>query len=266
MGDSIRGQNKDVTKYYLTEDSATQVTFYSDGYPKMAMKLQSLETELTTPTLGVYQGSVPLIGKWQVTFNSASNVDYHHSILGNVLDCKSQTVSESGSKITFSDIGTPGNCMGDSIRGQNKDVTKYYLTEDSATQVTFYSDGYPKMAMKLQSLETELTTPTLGVYQGSVPLIGKWQVTFNSATNVDYHHSITGNVLDCRSQTVSESGSKITFSDIGTPGNCMGDAIRGQNKDVTKYYLTQDSATQVTFYSDGYPKMAMKLQSAEVMV
>merc|ERR1719158_1437208 len=104
------------------------------------MKLQSLETELMTPTLGVYQGSV--------------------------LDCKSQTVSESGSKITFSDIGTPGNCMGDAIRGQNKDVTKYYLTQESATQVTFYSDGYPKMAMKLQSLETELTTPTLGVYQG----------------------------------------------------------------------------------------------------
>merc|ERR1712140_158678 len=140
----------------------------------MVMNLQSLGAKLMTPTLGLYQGSVPLIGKWQVTFNSATNVDYHHSIMGNVLDCASQTVSESGGKITFSDIGTTGNCMGDSIRGQGKDVTKYYLTEDSATQVTFYSDGYPKMAMKLQSLEAK-SGVTLGLYQGSVPLIGKWQ-------------------------------------------------------------------------------------------
>ena len=38
----------------------------------------------------------------------------------------------------------------------------------------------------------------------------------------------------------------------------MGDALRGQKKDVTKYSLTINSDGTLTFHSDGYPDMKLK--------
>merc|ERR1712083_945331 len=67
--------------------------------------------------------------------------------------------------------------------------------------------------------------------------------------------------IKCPTEAVTYSDTAVTFPNIGTTGDCMGDALRGQKKDVSKYNLDINSDGTLTFHSDGYPDMKLTKKS-----
>merc|ERR1712048_135762 len=97
--------------------------------------------------------------------------------------CPAVAVAISDTTVTFPNIQKTGDCMGDALRKQKKDVTKYSLTINSDGTLTFHSDGYPNMKLKKKSVAA-VAAPA-GKYEGSVPFIIDITMDFTSATSVD---------------------------------------------------------------------------------
>ena len=99
-----------------------------------------------------------------------------------------------------------------------------------------------------------------GSYCGSVPFIVDNRVTFNSdgTTDLDINVKIAHKEVKCSAEATSVSATSVTFPKVATTGDCMGDAIRGQGKDPSKYFLDVNSDGTLTFHSDGYPPLKMK--------
>merc|ERR1719386_409960 len=155
--------------------------------------------------------------------------------------------------------------MGDALRGQKKDVSKYSMTMNSDGSLTFHSDGYPPL--KLKKKTAELMAPPTGTYEGSVPFIIDIVMNFDSATSadVDVNVKIAHQEIKCPGEAIAVSDTTITFPNTGKTGDCMGDALRGQKKDVSKYSMTMNSDGSLTFHSDGYPPLKLKKKTAELM-
>merc|ERR1712216_235006 len=121
-----------------------------------------------------------------------------------------------------------------------KDVTKSTITVNADGTLTMHSDGWPNLTLKPKSTEeAELAMPT-GMYEGSVPWILDMQITFNGDGTVHFLNDVkvAHKKIDCDHEAVTMSGSTITFTNIGNTGDCMGDALRSQKKDVTKSTIT----------------------------
>jgi len=58
----------------------------------------------------------------------------------------------------------------------------------------------------------------------------------------------------------------VKFPNIATTGDCMGDALRGQKKDVSKYLMDINSDGTLSFHSDGYPVMKLKKKASDQFV
>merc|ERR1740120_450235 len=262
MGDALRGQNKDVTKYSLTINSDGTLTFHSDGYPDM--KLSKASVAAVAAPSGNYHGSVPFIIDITADITSATLADFdiNIKIAKQEVKCSGETIAISDTAVTFPNIVATGDCMGDALRGQNKDVTKYSLTINSDGTLTFHSDGYPDM--KLSKASVGAVAAPSGNYHGSVPFIIDITADITSATLADFdiNIKIAKQEVKCSGETIAISDTAVTFPNIAATGDCMGDALRGQNKDVTKYSLTINSDGTLTFHSDGYPDM--KLSKASV--
>ena len=99
-----------------------------------------------------------------------------------------------------------------------------------------------------------------GAYCGSVPVILDDKITFNGDGTVDFHINvkIAKQVVDCKAEKVTVTASDVHFTDIASTGDCMGDALRGQGKDPTKYFFDINADNTLTFHSDGYPDLKMK--------
>merc|ERR1719401_2055873 len=146
--------------------------------------------------------------------------------------------------------------MGDALRGQKKDTSKYSMSINSDGTLTFHSDGYPGMKLKKKALTA---TALSGQYEGSVPFIIDITMDFSAETvNADINVKVAHQEIKCPSEAVVYTDSAVTFPNIGKPGDCMGDALRGQKKDTSKYSLSINSDGSLTFHSDGYPSMKMK--------
>merc|ERR1712048_1082368 len=162
--------------------------------------------------------------------------------------------------IGFTSIGEEGNCFGDALRGQGKDISKYTLDIYDDGTLTFHSDGYPNMKMKKDSF-TSLAVS--GSYTGRVPGIIKITMDFQTDSTVNAFISVIGQQdISCPTEAYSASASTITFTGISDDGDCFGDALRGQGKDTSKYTLDINSDGTLTFHSDGYPNMKMKKDSS----
>merc|ERR1712232_1118134 len=167
-----------------------------------------------------------------------------------------EAVAYSDSAVTFPNLGTDGDCMGDALRGQKKDVSKYTLDINSDGTLTFHSDGYPNMKLSKKALMTRALS---GKYEGSVPFIIDITMDFTAQTvDADINVKVAKQEIKCPTEAVTYSDSAVTFPNIGTTGDCMGDALRGQKKDVSKYILDINSDGTLTFHSDGYPVMNLK--------
>merc|ERR1712203_1166035 len=172
------------------------------------------------------------------------------------IKCPCEAVAYSATAVTFPNIGTTGDCMGDALRTQKKDVTKYVMDINSDGSLSFHSDGYPVMTLKKKTLA--LAAPS-GAYEGSVPFIIDITMEFSASTvNADINVKVAHQEIKCPSEAVAYSATAVIFPNIGTTGDCMGDALRKQKKDVTKYVMDINSDGSLSFHSDGYPVMTLK--------
>ena len=62
----------------------------------------------------------------------------------------------------------------------------------------------------------------------------------------------------CKGEKVTVDSGSVHFTDIATTGDCMGDALRAQGKDPSKYFMDVNADGSLTFHSDGYPNLKMK--------
>merc|ERR1719331_3802811 len=104
-----------------------------------------------------------------ITSATAADLDINIKVAKQEVKCTGEAVAISDTSITFPNAGKTGDCMGDALRGQKKDPSKYSLTINSDGSLTFHSDGYPAMKLKKKSLE--LAVAPTGTYEGSVPFI-----------------------------------------------------------------------------------------------
>merc|ERR1712113_673647 len=246
----------DTSKYSLTINSDGTLSFHSDGYPTMTMKKKAT-LELAAPS-GKYEGYVPFIIDINMDFSAETvNADINVKVAKQEIKCPSEAVAYTDTTVTFPNIGKTGDCMGDALRGQKKDTSKYSLTINSDGTLTFHSDGYPSMTMKKKvSLES---TAVSGKYEGYVPFIIDINMDFSEKTvNADINVKIAKQKIKCPTEAVAYSATAVTFPNIGNTGDCMGDALRKQKKDVTKYVMDINSDGSLTFHSDGYPVMTLK--------
>ena len=72
--------------------------------------------------------------------------------------------------------------------------------------------------------------------------------------------------INCPKTKVAITDTAVTFPNIGNTGDCMGDALRGQKKDVTKFKVDINSDGTLTFHSDGWPDLKLKKASEVVEV
>jgi len=167
--------------------------------------------------------------------------------------------------VTFADIMTTGDCLGDGIRTDGKDPSKYTIAKNSDGTLTFNSDGYPALKMKSKSLAA---TQLSGAYEGSVPFIIDVNADFlgGGVADFDLNVKVASKRFNCPGEKITETDGMVTFADIMTTGDCLGDGIRTDGKDPSKYTIAKNSDGTLTFNSDGYPALKMTSKSMDVLV
>merc|ERR1719487_2741837 len=103
-----------------------------------------------------------------------------------------------------------------------------------------------------------------GTYEGGVPFILDMTVKFNGDGTMDFDNNvkIAHQEIKCAAVKIAETAAAVTFPNIGNTGDCMGDALRKQKKDVTKFSIAINSDGTLTFHST-WP--ALKLKKKSVM-
>merc|ERR1712125_69640 len=106
-----------------------------------------------------------------------------------------------------------------------------------------------------------------GKFEGSVPFIIDITVDITSSTaaDVDVNVKIAKQEIKCSNEAIAITGNKITFPNIGKSGDCLGDNLRTQKKDTSKYTLDVNADGSLTFHSDGYPDMTLKKEVSFVV-
>merc|ERR1712000_527064 len=201
-----------------------------------------------------------------LTFTGDATVDATIDVIAQTkIDCSSENIAETDGLVTFPDAPTEGDCIGDGIRSDGKDPTKYTIIKNDDGTLTFTSDGYPNLKMTKQSLVAK--EDLVGHYMGRVRGIIKIDVTFNGDATVDATIDVISQTkIDCSSENIAETDSLVTFPDAPTEGDCIGDGIRSDGKDPTKYTIVKNDDGTLTFTSDGYPNLKMEKQSSDILV
>merc|ERR1712000_123861 len=195
-------------KYTIIKNDDGTLTFTSDGYPNLKMTKQSLVAK--EDLVGHYMGRVRGIIKIDVTFNGDATVDATIDVISQTkIDCSSENIAETNSLVTFPDAPTEGDCIGDGIRSDGKDPTKYTIIKNDDGTLTFTSDGYPNLKMEKQSLAAK--EDLVGHYMGRVRGIIKIDVTFNGDATVDATIDVISQTkIDCSSENIAETDSLVS--------------------------------------------------------
>jgi uncharacterized Zn-finger protein len=178
------------------------LSFHSDGYPDMKLAKKAVAT-LAAPS-GKYEGSVPFIIDITADFKSATACDFEINVkvAHQDIKCPGESVALGDTAVIFPNIANTGDCMGDNLRGQKKDVSKYSLDINSDGTLTFHSDGYPDMKLTQKSIAAS-AAPS-GKYEGSVPFIIDITADFKSAAACDFEINV-----------------KVAHQDIKCPGESV---------------------------------------------
>merc|ERR1719282_1341088 len=227
------------------------------------MKLKKKALDLGAAPTGAYEGSVPFIIDITMDFGTSTvNADINVKVAHQEIKCPTEAVAYSATSVKFPNIAMTGDCMGDALRGQKKDVTKYLMDINSDGTLSFHSDGYPVMKLKKKAVALSALS---GVYEGSVPFIIDISMDFSASTvNADINVKVAHQEIKCPSEAVAYSATTVTFPNVAKAGDCMGDALRGQKKDVSKYMMDINADGTLSFHSDGYPVMKLKKKTLAV--
>merc|ERR1712232_936686 len=129
----------------------------------------------STPLHSTPLHSTPLhfILSMTVNFNGDGTMDFDNNVkvAHQDINCPKSKVTVTDTKVTFPNIGNTGDCMGDALRKQKKDVTKFYMDINSDGTLTFHSDGWPNLKLKKASEDVEVQDAPSGKYTASVPFI-----------------------------------------------------------------------------------------------
>merc|ERR1711981_931319 len=232
----------------------------SDGYPALKMKKKALKAAAVS---GAYEGSVPFIIDVNMDFTSDSAVDADINVkVASVrVTCPGEVYSSDGSLITFPNAPTDGDCLGDGVRSDGKDASKYNLNINDDGTLTFNSDGYPALKMKKKSLKA--SDKLSGSYEGSVPFIIDVTADFDGSdkADVDVNVKVASTRITCPGESIAETDAQVTFPNAPNDGDCLGDGIRSDSKDPSKYIILKNSDGTLTYKSDGYPDLKMTKKS-----
>merc|ERR1711881_601637 len=224
-------QKKDITKFSIAINSDGTLTFHST-WPDLKLTKKSAIAASVAALSGMYEGGVPFILDMKVTFNSDGTMDFDNNvkIAHQEIKCEKVAIEVSETAVTFPNIQKTGDCMGDALRNQKKDVTKFSIAINSDGTLTFHST-WPDLKLKKVS-EVAIAAAPSGKYEGSVPLIVDITVNFNDDGTMDFDNNvkIQHQEIKCQKVAIAVSGNTVTFPNIQKTGDCMGDALRGQKK------------------------------------
>merc|ERR1712100_863600 len=140
-----------------------------------------------------------------------------------------------------------------------------YMIEKSADgTLTFKSDGYPDL--KLSKKAFEASDALTGSYEGQVPFIIDINCDFDGSAkaHVDVNVKVASVRINCEAEDIAETDDSVTFPNSGNDGDCLGDGVRSDSKDPSKYMIEKKSDGTLNFKSDGYPDL--KLTKKAIMV
>jgi len=232
---------------------------------KLNMATSAVEVQ-AAPT-GKYTASVPFILDMTLNFNDDGTMDFDNNvkIAHQEINCPKTKVAISDTAVTFPNIGNTGDCMGDALRGQKKDVTKFKVDINSDGTLTFHSDGWPDLKLQKKSLAVSTLS---GQYEGSVPFILDMKLNFpgDGTMNFDQNVMVAHQEIRCPTEKIAETATSVTFPNIANTGDCMGDALRGQKKDVSKFTIDINSDGSLTFHSDGWPDLKLSQKALSFFI
>merc|ERR1719199_1986107 len=251
MGDALRNQKKDVTKFSIAINSDGTLTFHST-WPDLKLTKKSAIAASVAALSGMYEGGVPFILDMKVTFNSDGTMDFDNNvkIAHQEIKCQKVAIEVSDTAVKFPNIQNTGDCMGDALRNQKKDVTKFSIAINSDGTLTFHST-WPDLKLTKKSAIAASMAALSGMYEGGVPFILDMKVTFNSDGTMDFDNNvkIAHQEIKCEKVAIEVSDTAVTFPNIQKTGDCMGDSLRNQKKDVTKLSIAINSDGTLTFHS-----------------
>merc|ERR1711966_536108 len=203
-----------------------------------------------------------------LNFNADGTMDFDNNVkvAHQEIKCEKVANAVTATAVSFPNIGKTGDCMGDALRGQKKDVSKFGITINSDGTLTFVSDGWPNLKLKQKAIEA-VAAPS-GHYEGGVPFILDMNLNFNADGTMDFDNNVkvAKQEINCAKVAIAVSDTAVTFPNIAKTGDCLGDALRAQKKDVTKFSLDIDSDGTLTFHSDGWPDLKLTKKSTPIIM
>merc|ERR1712203_118121 len=163
--------------------------------------------------------------------DGTANMDINVKIAHKEIKCTGVKIAETDTQVTFPNAERKGDCLGDGIRSQGKDPTKYFMVKNSDGSLIYKSDGYPDMTLKKKTFQS--AAALAGLYEGSVPFIITIDADFkgDGTTNMNINVKIARKEITCTRVKIAETDTQVTFPNAGQKGDCLGDGIRSQGKD-----------------------------------
>merc|ERR1711943_25008 len=228
----------DPSKYIINKNSDGTLTYKSDGYPDLKMSKKALKAKADNLS-GSYEGSVPFIIDVTADFDGSgakADVDVNVKVASTRITCPGETIAEDDSQVTFPNAVTDGDCLGDGIRSDSKDPSKYIIVKNADGTLTYKSDGYPDLKMNKKSLMARADKLS-GSYEGQVPFIIDVTADFDGSdkADVDVNVKVASTRITCPGESIAEDDSTVTFPNAVNDGDCLGDGIRSDSKDPSKY-------------------------------
>merc|ERR1712063_139251 len=75
--------------------------------------------------------------------------------------------------------------------------------------------------------------------------------------NFDQNVKVAHQEIKCPTEKIAETATSVAFPNIANTGDCMGDALRSQKKDVSKFTISINADGTLTFHSDGWPDLKL---------
>merc|ERR1712159_277889 len=173
---------------------------------------------------GSFEGSVPFIIDVTADFDGSgakADVDVNVKVASTRITCPGETIAETDAQVTFPNAVNDGDCLGDGIRSDSKDPSKYIINKNGDGTLTYKSDGYPDLKMTKKALK--VADALSGSYEGSVPFIIDVAADFDGSgakADVDVNVKVASTRITCPGETIAETDAQVTFPHAVNDGDC----------------------------------------------